>query len=50
MQWLATQAEQLGVDVFAGFAAALPLFGDDGSVSGVQIGDMGVQHDGTPRP
>ena len=49
-QWMATQAEQLGVDVFAGFAAALPLFGDDGSVSGVQIGDMGVQHDGTRGP
>ena len=45
-----TQAEQLGVDVFAGFAAALPLFDDDGSVAGVQIGDMGVQHDGSPRP
>jgi electron-transferring-flavoprotein dehydrogenase len=49
-QWLAAQAEQLGVDVFAGFAAALPLYGDDGSVSGVQIGDMGVQHDGSRGP
>jgi electron-transferring-flavoprotein dehydrogenase len=49
-QWLATQAEQLGVDVFAGFAAALPLFDDDGSVAGVQIGDMGVQHDGSRGP
>ena len=45
-----TQAEALGIDVFAGFAAALPLFDDDGSVAGVQIGDMGVQHDGSPRP
>jgi electron-transferring-flavoprotein dehydrogenase len=49
-QWLATQAEQLGIDVFAGFAAALPLFDDDGSVSGVQIGDMGVEHDGGRGP
>jgi electron-transferring-flavoprotein dehydrogenase len=48
--WMGTQAEQLGVDVFAGFAAALPLFDDDGSVAGVQIGDMGVQHDGTRGP
>ena len=39
-----------GIDVFAGFAAALPLFDDDGSVAGVQIGDMGVQHDGCARP
>ena len=42
--------KQLGVNVFAGFAAALPLFDDDGSVAGVQIGDMGLQHDGSPRP
>jgi electron-transferring-flavoprotein dehydrogenase len=50
VQWMATQAEQLGVDVFPGFAAALPLFDDDGSVAGVQIGDMGVQHDGSRGP
>ena len=36
--------------MFAGFAAALPLFDDDGSVAGVQIGDMGVQHDGSRGP
>jgi electron-transferring-flavoprotein dehydrogenase len=50
VEWMATQAEALGVDVFAGFAAALPLFDDDGSVAGVQIGDMGVQHDGSRGP
>jgi len=50
VQWLGTQAEALGIDVFAGFAAALPLFDDDGSVAGVQIGDMGVQHDGSRGP
>jgi electron-transferring-flavoprotein dehydrogenase len=48
--WMATQAEALGIDVFAGFAAALPLFDDDGSVAGVQIGDMGLQHDGSRGP
>src|SRR4029079_7241802 len=48
--WLALQAEELGVNVFAGFAAALPLFDDDGSVAGVQIGDMGLQHDGSRGP
>ncbi len=50
VQWMGAQAEALGIDVFAGFAAALPLFDDDGSVAGVQIGDMGVQHDGTRGP
>jgi electron-transferring-flavoprotein dehydrogenase len=48
--WMATQAEGLGIDVFAGFSAALPLFDDDGSVAGVQIGDMGLQHDGSRGP
>jgi electron-transferring-flavoprotein dehydrogenase len=48
--WMGTQAEALGIDVFAGFAAALPLFDDDGSVAGVQIGDMGVEHDGGRGP
>jgi electron-transferring-flavoprotein dehydrogenase len=50
VQWLGAQAEGLGIDVFAGYAAALPLFDDDGSVAGVQIGDMGVQHDGSRGP
>ena len=50
VQWMGAQAEALGIDVFAGFAAALPLFDDDGSVAGVQIGDMGVQHDGSRGP
>jgi electron-transferring-flavoprotein dehydrogenase len=48
--WMGTQAEALGIDVFAGFAAALPLFDDDGSVAGVQIGDMGVEHGGARGP
>jgi electron-transferring-flavoprotein dehydrogenase len=50
VSWMATQAEALDVHVFAGFAAAQPLFDDDGSVAGVQIGDMGVQHDGSRGP
>ena len=48
--WLAGQAEALGVDVFAGFAAAQALFTPDGAVAGVQIGDMGVNKDGSPGP
>jgi electron-transferring-flavoprotein dehydrogenase len=48
--WMATRAEGLGVDVFAGFAAAAPLFDDKGAMAGVQIGDMGVNRDGTPGP
>ncbi len=47
---LAQKAESLGVDVFAGFAAAAPLFNDDGSVAGVQLGDMGIEKNGEPGP
>ena len=48
--FLAQKAEGLGVDVFAGFAAAQPLFNDDGSVAGVQIGDMGIEKSGEQGP
>ncbi|MGB8327634.1 MAG: electron transfer flavoprotein-ubiquinone oxidoreductase [Steroidobacteraceae bacterium] len=50
MPWMASQAEALGVDVFAGFAAADVLFGADGSVAGVRIGDMGLDRAGAPGP
>ncbi|HVC01943.1 MAG TPA: electron transfer flavoprotein-ubiquinone oxidoreductase [Steroidobacteraceae bacterium] len=43
---LAAQAEGLGVDVFAGFAAAEALIDDGGAVRGVRIGDMGVDKSG----
>ena len=48
--WLAQKAESLGVEVFAGFAAAAALFDEAGAVSGVRIGDMGLGRDGTPGP
>lgn len=48
--WLAQKAEALGVDVFAGFAAAEPLFREDGAVAGVRLGDMGVEKNGEPGP
>ncbi|HEV2287192.1 MAG TPA: NAD(P)/FAD-dependent oxidoreductase, partial [Steroidobacteraceae bacterium] len=38
--WLAQKAEALGVEIFPGFAAAAPVFGADGAVAGVRIGDM----------
>ncbi len=48
--WLGQQAENLGVDVFPGFAAAGPLFDEHGAVAGVQIGDMGLAKSGEPGP
>jgi len=48
-RWLGERAEELGVEVYPGFAAAEVLFNDDGSVKGVATGDMGVGRDGQPK-
>ena len=45
-RWLAEQAEELGVEVYPGFAASEVLFNDDGSVRGIATGDMGVSAEG----
>jgi electron-transferring-flavoprotein dehydrogenase len=49
-RWLAGKAEELGIEIFPGFAAAEILFNPDGSVKGVATGDMGVARDGTHKP
>ena len=48
--WLAQQAEQIGVEVFPGFAVVDAVFDEAGAVKGVRIGDMGLNKDGTPGP
>jgi electron-transferring-flavoprotein dehydrogenase len=45
-QWMGEQAEEMGVNVFPGFAASEVLYDDDGRVSGVATSDMGVGKDG----
>ncbi|MGH8865813.1 MAG: 4Fe-4S dicluster domain-containing protein, partial [Burkholderiales bacterium] len=47
--WMSLQAEALSVDVFPGFAASEALI-EDGRVSGVRLGDMGLDKDGRPGP
>jgi electron-transferring-flavoprotein dehydrogenase len=47
-QWLAGQAESLGVEIFPGFAAAEVLYNEDGSVKGVATGNVGVSKEGEP--
>ncbi|WP_395666472.1 electron transfer flavoprotein-ubiquinone oxidoreductase [Methylocella sp.] len=47
-RWLGAQAEELGVQIFPGFAAAEVLYDDAGAVRGVATGDMGVGRDGAP--
>jgi electron-transferring-flavoprotein dehydrogenase len=46
-RWLATQAEALGVEIYPGFAAAEVLFDDQGAVTGIATGDMGIARDGS---
>ena len=48
-RWLANRAEELGVEIFPGFAASELLFNADNSVKGILIGDMGVGADGEPK-
>ncbi len=45
-RWLGSQAEELGVEIYPGFAAAEVLYHDDGRVRGVATGDMGVGRNG----
>jgi len=45
-RWLGQQAEELGVEIYPGFAAAEVLYHADGSVKGVATGDMGLDRDG----
>ena len=48
-RWLAEQAENHGVQIFAGFAAAEILYDDDNNVIGVATGDMGRDKDGNEK-
>ncbi len=45
-RWLASKAEELGVEIYPGFAAAELLYNDNGSIRGVATGDMGISRDG----
>ncbi|MDH1800248.1 electron transfer flavoprotein-ubiquinone oxidoreductase [Acinetobacter johnsonii] len=48
VRWLGQKAEELEVSIFPGFAAAEILYHADGSVKGIQTGDMGIGKDGEP--
>ena len=48
VRWLAQQAENLGVEIFPGFAAAEILRDEQGAVVGVATGNLGVDKEGNP--
>lgn len=47
-RWLGQQAENLGVEIFPGFPAAEILYNEQGAVSGVITGSMGLDKEGQP--
>ena len=48
-QKMAEAAEELGVEIYPGFPARMPLYNEAGEVIGVRTGDMGVDKDGNPK-
>jgi len=49
-RWLAEQAENLGVEIFPGFAAGSVLYSENGhSVTGIVTGDMGIGSNGKQK-
>ena len=48
-RWLATQAENLGVEIFPGFSAAEILYGENNEVMGIATGDMGLSKTGDKK-
>jgi electron-transferring-flavoprotein dehydrogenase len=47
VRWLGQQAEALGVEIYPGFSAA-EVLEENGRVTGVATGDMGIDKDGQP--
>ena len=48
-RWLAQQAENLGVEIYPGFAAQEALIDEQGVVRGIVTGDLGVDREGNPK-
>ena len=48
-RWLAEQAEQLGVEIYPGFAAQKALINEQNTVYGILTGDMGLNQQGEPK-
>jgi electron-transferring-flavoprotein dehydrogenase len=48
-KWLGDRAEELGVEVYPGFAGAEIVYGSDGAVKGVATNDLGSGRDGMPK-
>lgn len=50
-RWLGGVAEELGINIFPGFAGKEVLYSDDGKhIAGVRSDDKGLDKDGNPKP
>ncbi|XP_076877810.1 electron transfer flavoprotein-ubiquinone oxidoreductase, mitochondrial isoform X2 [Brachyhypopomus gauderio] len=49
VRWLGEQADELGVELYPGYAAAEVLYHEDGSVKGIATNDVGIAKDGSPK-
>ncbi|RCL83455.1 NAD(P)/FAD-dependent oxidoreductase, partial [Hyphomonas sp.] len=49
-RWLGQEAENMGVEIFPGFAASDLVLGENGEVKGIVAGVMGIAADGTHKP
>ncbi|PVV01413.1 hypothetical protein BB560_004168, partial [Smittium megazygosporum] len=50
VKWLGAQAEELGVEVYPGFAASELLYNDKSEVIGIATNDMGLDKNFKPKP
>ncbi|KAL1301706.1 hypothetical protein AAFC00_005915 [Neodothiora populina] len=48
-KWLGERAEEIGVEIYPGFAASEVLYNADGSVKGVATNDLGISRSGKPK-
>jgi electron-transferring-flavoprotein dehydrogenase len=49
VKWLGEQAEDIGVEIYPGYAASEILYHDDGSLKGIATNDLGIAKSGAPK-
>ncbi|KAI7900555.1 uncharacterized protein BX663DRAFT_516851 [Cokeromyces recurvatus] len=49
VKWLGEQAEELGVEIYPGFAASEVLYDENGNVRGVNLNDVGLDKNFEPK-
>lgn len=49
VKWLGERAEEVGVEIYPGFAASEVLYNNEGSVKGVATNDLGISRDGKAK-